>query len=158
MTSATTVRHRDPRGGFTLTELLIVLTVAAIITSMALPRFFGFIRHLNARSAVSQVVVDLAMARTQAVREGRSVSLRMTGASTYQVTVDSGASVLKTLKTVDVRGGQRDVSLSPSTARVIFDSRGMLTAASAQQLRVSRSGKVDTVSISAVGRVYRGGN
>ncbi|WP_420126948.1 GspH/FimT family pseudopilin [Longimicrobium sp.] len=158
MTSANIVRHRDRRGGYTLTELLIVLIVAAIISSMALPRFFSFIRHLNARSATSRVVADLTMARTQAVREGRSVSLRMTGASTYQITVDNGAAVLRTIKTVDVRGGQRDVSLAPTAARVIFDSRGMLTAASAQQLRVVRLGKVDTVSISAVGRVYRGGN
>ncbi|MBW3570283.1 MAG: GspH/FimT family pseudopilin [Gemmatimonadetes bacterium] len=158
MTTATTVRRRDSRGGFTLTELLIVLILAAIISSMALPRFFGFIRHLNARSATSQVVGDLTMARTQAVREGRSVSVRMTGPSTYQVTVDNGAAVLRTIKTVDVRGGQRDISVSPTTARVTFNSRGMLTAASAQQLLVNRTGKVDTVSISAVGRVYRGGN
>lgn len=158
MTSAHSVRHRDPRGGFTLTELLIVLIVAAIISSMALPRFFSFIRHLGARSATSRVVGDLTMARTQAVREGRTVSLRMTGTSTYQVTIDSGAAVLRTLKTVDVKGSQKDVSLAPSTARVIFDSRGMLATTSTQQLRVIRSGKVDTVSISAVGRVYRGGN
>jgi type II secretion system protein H len=156
MTTETTVRHRDPRGGFTLTELLIVLIVAAIITSMALPKMFSFIRHLNARSATSQVVADLTMARTQAVREGRSVSLRMTGASTYQVTVDND--VPTTIKTVDIRGGQRDVSIAPADARVTFDSRGMLSAASANQLRVTRTGKADTVSISAVGRVYRGGN
>ncbi|HYR10496.1 MAG TPA: GspH/FimT family pseudopilin [Longimicrobium sp.] len=158
MTSETTVRHRDPRGGFTLTELLIVLIVAAIITSMALPKMFSFIRHLNARSATSQVVADLTMARTQAVREGRSVSLRMTNAYTYQVTVDNGDAVRSIIKTVNIRGGQRDVSIAPNDARVIFDSRGMLSGASANQLRVTRTGKADTVSISAVGRVYRGGN
>jgi type IV fimbrial biogenesis protein FimT len=158
MTTVTTVRHRDPRGGFTLAELLIVLIVAAIITSMALPRFFSFIRHLNARSAVSQVVTDLALARTQAVREGRTVSLRVTGASTYKVTLDNGTTILKTVKTVDVKGGQRNVTISPSTARVIFDSRGMLLSGSSAQLLVTRTGKTDTVSVSAVGRVYRGGN
>jgi type II secretion system protein H len=158
MTSETTVRHRDARGGFTLTELLIVLIVAAIITSMALPKMFSFIRHLNARSATSQVVADLTMARTQAVREGRTVSLRVTGAGTYQLTVDQGATVVRTVKTVSVRGGQRDISLSPSTARVIFDSRGMLATGSTPQVLVTRTGKTDTVSISAVGRVYRGAN
>lgn len=135
-----------------------MLIVAAIITSMALPRFFSFIRHLNARSAVSQVVADLTMARTQAVREGSGASLRMTGPTTYSVTVDNGAAVVSTIKTVNLRGSQRDVALSPLTARVAFDSRGMLSPGSSQQLLVSRTGKVDTVSISAVGRVYRGGN
>jgi type II secretion system protein H len=158
MTSATTVRHRDRRGGFTLVELLVVLILAAIISSMVVPRFFSYFRHLSARSAVSQVVADLTMARTQAVREGRTVSLRVTGASTYRVTLDNGATILRTLKTVDVKGGQRAVTLSPGTARVIFNSRGMLVTGSTTQLLVSRTGKADTVSVSAVGRVYRGGN
>ena len=158
MTSETTVRHRDPRGGYTLIELLIVLILAALISSMVAPRFFSFMRHLSGRSAVSQVVTDLTMARTQAVREGRTVSLRVTGASTYKVTLDNGATILKTIKTVDVKGGQRAVTLSPTTARVIFDSRGMLVTGSSAQLLVSRTGKTDTVSVSAVGRVYRGAN
>jgi type II secretion system protein H len=158
MTSPITARRRDPRGGFTLTELLVVLSVAAIISSMALPKFFSFIRTLSARSATSRVVSDLTMARTQAVREGRTVSLRVNGASTYQVTVDNGATAVTTLKSANVRGGQRDVSLSPNPARVAFDSRGMLSAGSTAQLLVIRTGKTDTVSISAVGRVYRGGN
>lgn len=158
MTSATTIRHRDPRGGFTLVELLVVLILAALISSMVVPRFFSYARQLSARSAVSQVVADLALARTQAVREGRTVSLRVTGASTYQVTVDNGATILKTVKTVDVKGAQRAVSISPTTARVIFDSRGMLLPGSSAQLLVNRTGRVDTVSVSAVGRVYRGAN
>lgn len=159
MSNARTSRHhRDPRGGFTLTELLIVLIIAAIVSSMALPKFFSFVRYLSARSAVSQVVADLSLARTQAVREGRTVSLRVTGTSTYQVTLDNGAAVVRTIKSVNVRGGQRDVSLSPTTARFIFDSRGMLAAGSASQLLVKRTGRADTVSISAVGRVYRGSN
>ena len=156
MSNAHTSRHRDPRGGFTLTELLIVLIIAAIISSMALPKFFSFVRHLSARSAVSQVVTDLTMARTQAVREGRTVSLRMVNSYTYRVTVDNGAAVVSTLKTVNVRGGQRDVTITPANARVIFDSRGMLAPGSATQLTVTRTGKQDIVSISGVGRVYRG--
>jgi type II secretion system protein H len=156
MNSTTTVRHRDRRGGFTLIELLIVLILAALISSMVVPRFFTYVRHLSARSAVSQVVTDLALARTQAVREGRTVSLRVSGASTYKVTLDNGATILKTIKTVDVKGGQRNVTISPTTARVIFDSRGMLVTGSSTQLLVVRTGKTDTVSVSAVGRVYRG--
>lgn len=156
--NTSTVRHRDPRGGFTLTELLIVLIIAAIISAMALPRFFSFIRHLNARSAVSQVVADLAMARTQAVREGRTVSLRVGSGGRYTVTLDDGAAVLRTIKSVNVAGGMKNVSVTPAAARVIFDSRGMLAAGSTGQLVITKTGGVDTVTVSAVGRVYRGGN
>jgi Tfp pilus assembly protein FimT len=135
-----------------------VIILAALISAMVVPRLYGFMRQLSARSAASQVVADLSLARTQAVREGRTVSLRVTGASTYKVTVDNGATILRTVKTVDVRGAQRAVTISPSTARVIFDSRGMLLPGSSSQLLVSRTGRIDTVSVSAVGRVYRGGN
>jgi prepilin-type N-terminal cleavage/methylation domain-containing protein len=149
-------RHRS-RGGYTLTELLIVLLIAAILSAMLLPRFFSAVRAMSARSAVSYVVADLALARTQAVREGQTVSLRVDGSTTYRVTLDQGNTIVRTLKTVRV-DGQRGVSLTPSGARVMFDSRGMLRGGSATQVIVSRTGKVDTVSISAVGRVYRGAN
>jgi type II secretion system protein H len=158
MTSATTVRQRDRRSGFTMVELLVVLILAAIISSMVVPKFFGFVRQMSARSATSQVVADLTLARTQAVREGRTVSLRVTGPSTYKVTLDNGTAIVRTIKTVDVKGGQRDVTLAPNGGRVIFDSRGMMPTVSTPQLRVIRTGKTDTVSVSAVGRVYRGGN
>jgi Tfp pilus assembly protein FimT len=124
---------------------------------MLLPRFFSAVRAMSARSAVSYVVADLALARTQAVREGQTVSLRVDGATVYRVTLDQGNAVVRTLKTVNV-DGQRGVSLTPTGARFSFDSRGMLRGGSDTELRVNRAGEVDIISVSAVGRVYRGAN
>lgn len=158
MTSTSTTRHRDRRGGYTLAELLIVIVIAGIIASIAVPRLSTMIRHLSARSAVSTVVSDLTLARTQAVREGRTVSLTVTGTGTYQVTVDQGADPDRVLKTVDVSGTQKNVSLTPNPTTISFDPRGMLRPGSGDQLVVNRGTMTDIVSVSAVGRVYRGAN
>jgi type II secretion system protein H len=158
MTSPSTTRHRDRRGGYTLAELLTVIVIAGIIASIAVPRLSTFVRQLSARSAVSKLVSDLTLARTQAVREGRTVSLTVTGTGTYTVTVDQGADPDKVLKSVDVAGTQKNVSLTPNPTTISFDPRGMLRPGSGDRLVVTRGTITDIVSVSAVGRVYRGEN
>ena len=148
-------RHRDRRGGYTLAELMAVIVIAGVIATIAVPRLSGYIRHLSARSAGSTVVSDLMLARTQAVREGRTVSLRVINAAEYRVTVDVGASPVRTLKSVNVAGTQRSVTLGPNGTTISFDPRGMLRAGSGSELRITRGTQTDTISISAVGRVYR---
>jgi Tfp pilus assembly protein FimT len=133
-----------------------VIVIVGIIATVAVPRLSNFIRNLSARSAVSTVVSDLVLARTQAVREGQTVSLRVTGASAYQVTLDQGVNVVRTIKSVNVAGSQKNVTLTPSPTTISFDPRGMLRAGSGSQVVVVRGTQADTVSISAVGRVYRG--
>lgn len=148
-------RHRSRRGGYTLAELMAVIVIAGVLATIAVPRLSGYIRHLSARSAASKVVSDLMLARTQAVREGQTVSLRVTGTGAYQVTEDLGASPVRTVKTVDVAGTQRNVILAPNPTTISFDPRGMLRPGSGAELRITRGTQTDTISISAVGRVYR---
>lgn len=158
MTSPSTTRHRDRRGGYTLAELVIVIVIMGIMATIAVPRLSTFLRQLSARSAVSKVVSDLTLARTQAVREGRTVSFTVTGTGTYQVTVDQGANPARVIKTVNVSGTQKNVSLTPNPTTIAFDPRGMLRPGSGDQLVVKRGTTTDIVSVSAVGRVYRGAN
>jgi type IV fimbrial biogenesis protein FimT len=146
-------RNRDRRGGYTLAELMAVIVIAGVIATIAVPRLSSYIRHLSARSAASTVVSDLMLARTQAVREGQTVSLRVTSAAEYQLTVD--ANPVRTLKTVNVAGTQKSVTLGPNGTTISFDPRGMLRAGSGSELRITRGTQTDTISITGVGRVYR---
>ncbi|MBL0222783.1 MAG: GspH/FimT family pseudopilin [Xanthomonadales bacterium] len=62
--------------GFTLLELLIAVAVVGVLVAMALPSF----REFNIRTQVTQLtnelVHDLTMARTEAVKRGRDVVVK----------------------------------------------------------------------------------
>jgi prepilin-type N-terminal cleavage/methylation domain-containing protein len=148
--------RRGRREGYTLIELLLVLVLVGLVLAIAAPKFTSTIRYFTARSATSQVVADLALARTTAVRAGRSASFRVLSASTYSIVVDaSGATADRTVKSVTLDGTRRGVALGVVGTRITFDSRGMRRNAT-ESLVVTRTGGADTVNVTIVGRVYRG--
>lgn len=147
--------RRGDRGGFSLIELLAVLVLVGLVLALAGPKFTATIRYFTARSATSQVVADLALTRTTAVREGRSASLRVLTASTYAVVVDAeGTTADRTVKSVTLEGAARGVSLGTVGTRITFDSRGMRRNAT-ERLTVTRSEGIDVVNVTIVGRVLR---
>ncbi|HEX8393288.1 MAG TPA: GspH/FimT family pseudopilin [Longimicrobium sp.] len=147
------------RAGMTLTELMITLIVAAVILATAVPKLTSFVRQFTQRSATSQLVGDLTLARAQAVRVGRTVQLTLVDTSSYRVSY-TGTTADTLVKKVTIEGSRRGVTLKPLSggypATVSFDSRGMRRTGSASALMVVRAGGTDTISISWVGRVYRG--
>lgn len=150
---------RRGRAGFTLVELLVVLLLMGLVLSMVGPRFAGSIRYFTARSATSQVVADLSLARTQAVREGRTVSLRILNATQYRVTVDNpDGTQAREVKNVTLDGAGRGVALAPVGTRIAFDSRGMrrTDAGVGTQVTITREGaEPDIINVTIVGRVQR---
>jgi prepilin-type N-terminal cleavage/methylation domain-containing protein len=152
--------RRGRRAGFTLIELLVVLLLMGLVLAMAGPRFTAGIRYFTARSATSQVVADLALARTQAVREGNTASFRLVSPAQYTVTVDApNGTVARVVKSVTLEGTARGVAVTaPAGARIAFDSRGMRRtgAGLGDNLVITREGGLtDVVTVTIVGRVIR---
>ncbi len=117
----------DRRRGFTLTELLVVVVIMALMAAMAGPRMLRWVQTIGQRGAFNQLMSDLSLARIQAVRQGTTVSLRIIDNDTYQVTVDNAAGgAARVLKTVDLQQTYRGTRLNPETGRIAFDSRGVL--------------------------------
>lgn len=145
------------RRGFTLPEMLLVVVILGIAAAMAGPRMLRWAQVVGQKGAANQLAADLSLARVQAVRQGQTVSLRIETATRYTVTVDdaNGAAV-RTLKTMELSQSYRNTTLDPNSGRVAFDSRGMLRPASLAEVTVAKGTIKRTLTVSTVGRIYRG--
>lgn len=73
----TDVRLRQPNAnmGFTLAELLVTISIAAILAALAVPSFSSSIATHRAKSTSMDLYVDLIRTRSEALKFNKSVSL-----------------------------------------------------------------------------------
>src|SRR5205814_257434 len=74
------MRLRASRG-FTLPELLIVVTVMAVMVAIGVPSFAEFIRNQRVKTASFEVFASLVFARSEAITRNTSVTLTPSGAN-----------------------------------------------------------------------------
>ncbi len=69
--------RRAPRflRGFTLLELVTTLTVAGVLTVVAVPSFLNVTRNSRAAANANELVSALSIARSEAIRRGARVSI-----------------------------------------------------------------------------------
>src|SRR4030065_2579630 len=61
--------------GFTLTELLVVLAVAGILATMAVPSFKSLIQSQRVKNAGFELYSSLALARNEAIKRNSDVTI-----------------------------------------------------------------------------------
>lgn len=135
--------------GFTLTELMIVLAVAAVLVAAALPSYNDFVRNQRVKTASFDVFSSLIYARSEAVTRNGSVTVTPTAgnwASGWTIT-ESGGTVLRSqeaLASITITG----------PASVVYTGTGRLSAAIGT-FQLSASGSAITtrcISIDLSGR------
>lgn len=62
--------------GFTLVEMMIVLVIAGIIVSAAVPSFQGMVIRNRIATTTNDMILALTLARSEALRQGTRVSVR----------------------------------------------------------------------------------
>lgn len=154
--------------GFTLIEMLIAIAIAAILLAVGVPSFNQIIRDNRATTQTNEVATALAIARSEALRRARSVSVCPSTNNTscsgsnwavgWIVVLDgnnSGApNVSEVLRAFSAMNGST-TPVAPTHIRYL--SSGMLNATAVQTIDVRPEGCAGTerrsISISTTGRV-----
>lgn len=161
---------RTPSSGFTMIELLVTLSIAAIMVTLAVPSFSTFLLNNRLTSQTNDLVLALASARSEAVKRGISVTVcsRATdstcaGSTTWNngwlVFVDNDGDGTKDVDDTEILNVRSSLegsnTLTGARARVIFQNTGTLGALSNGTFRLCDSrgtGDAKSIAVSMQGR------
>ena len=135
------------RSGFTQLELMVVLIVGGILTSLAVPRLVRLRDASSVRAAMTDLGAAFAVARQAAVTRRTSVSIAFDTAS-GAVRVSSAGEVLlrRSLRS------SYSVSIGANRDSAVYDARGLGFGLTNLSLTVRRGSFVDTLTMSRLGR------
>jgi prepilin-type N-terminal cleavage/methylation domain-containing protein len=155
--------NRDDRRGFTLLELVITMSLLAVVTAMGTPRLSGELRRRTTQIAVDQFATAHSLARSTAVRYGRVAQLHIDASTRrFWVDVDTSANATGQRATVWYI---RDVSspglvMTSNRSLLCFDARGMPSTnppceAANAQIIFTAADKADTLTTASLGKILR---
>ena len=128
--------------GFTLFDLMITLAVAAVILTVGVPSFTGFLANNRAVSHANDLVTSLNLGRSEAIRRGSTVSLcsstdgaSCSGSNDWSTGWIVRTSTGEVLRAWPARSGGSGV-LSGNVSQVQFQSRGALTPGVPPQMKL----------------------
>lgn len=87
--------RRLAAAGFTLVELLVTITVLAVLMGVAAPSFNSQIANYRTRTGAEGIVNGLQLARTEAIRRNTNVSFTLNAGTGWKVAVVSPASTIQ---------------------------------------------------------------
>jgi len=136
--------------GFTLPELLVVVTVLGVLLAIGVPSFQSIIIGQRLKNASFEVYSSLVLARSEAISRNAAVTVTPAGGNwTNGWTIASGATVIRkqdTYPNITING----------PASIAFNAMGRVTAAAAQQISLTATGTSDSalrcISIDLSGR------
>ncbi len=116
--------------GFTLTEVVVVLTILGILAAFAAPAMTRMLAAQRIRSTSYDLFADLTYARSQAIALGHQISVQSTSGNTNWVSGwqvwDQSASPTAQLRSASaVTSG---VNFTASQVAVVFDRTGRTTS------------------------------
>jgi type IV fimbrial biogenesis protein FimT len=124
--------HRAPRGGrsargFTLVEMMTVVSILAVMLGIVAPSFSGFLAAQQAKALTYDLTADLMLARNEALKRNGSVSITRDGSGWEQGwTVSTVAAPVTQL---DHRNpAAQAVTISNAPPSITFDSNGRVSA------------------------------
>ena len=136
------------RGGVTLVELCMVLTLVGLLASIAIARFTRYLDRAAARAAVAEAATVVLRARDEAMAQRAPVSVRFdTLAGTLEL---SARGVVLSRAAL---GHAHGVSLSSTRDSLAYDPRGLGWGAANLTMTARRGAAAESLVVSRLGRV-----
>ena len=143
--------------GFTFLELMIAMTVAAIVMAIAIPRSAPARDGAGVRSAKQAAMSYLSIARQTAMRRGGTAQFRnVGGVLSVTSSVEGVTSVVA--PPVDVED-QHGVRLTSDVTTITYRARGFASPrlAGSTKMYFSRGGRSDSLCVTILGMVGKCG-
>ena len=122
--------------GFTLPELLIVMTVLAILVAAGLPSFGEFVRNQRLKTASFDLFSTLVVARSEAINRNASVTLAPVVAGNWGggwTVTEPGGTVIRSQEALP------DITIA-GPANVVYGGGGRLSGGAAAQFSLTAAG------------------
>lgn len=144
--------------GFTLVEIVIILTMVAGLALLAAPKFLVLQDRSSLRSARQEVEALIGTARSAAIQKGRSTRFFVHGNTVGVVATinDAGATTnLVNPVPLDTLYGVTMTLAGSADTAVVFDPRGFASPRLGGTVvyRLTKSARTDSTCISRVGQI-----
>jgi prepilin-type N-terminal cleavage/methylation domain-containing protein len=149
--------------GFTTYELMVTIAIMAVIAAITMPPYLKWWRASRLQSAVSSFIVDLEMAKTEAIRENDFVVITFYPGR-YKIFVDSnedwdfvGENVLLDRylpPSVSIDTASLTLSPTPNNDKVRFNSRGIPNdIVTPQTINIAQASSNRQITINRLGNI-----
>jgi len=145
------------RKGFTLTEVIVTLSVLGIMTAISVPSYFSWLPRHRLQTSVRQIYDDLNLAKMQAVKDNRNACIEFFSATeTYTVYFDvDGITGYLNGTDIPIKSNvtlENDVDITADNT-CEFNNRGMSTTGAHQVRLTNPTGLIMRVNVNVAGGI-----